>query len=105
MDNIQLQVMADAAAKKAVAEVLLHLGIDANDPIKTQAEFQAVRELATVMKDAEIAEDIAFVRRLRKASDTIQDTTWKTIVRVLVTGAVGVFLIGTKDWWLSHIKG
>lgn len=97
--------IAELAAKKAVEDVCLLLGIDVKDPIKTQAEFQAVRKIAAMLENDEVVDDLAFIRRLRTATDTIKDTTWKTVVRVLVTGALGIFLLGTKDWWLKHITG
>lgn len=101
--ELEMQVMAKTAAKEAVGEMMLHLGIDATNPLKTQAEFMAVRELAAMMKDEELLEDMAFIRRLRKTSDTIKDTTWKTIAKVVATTAVGIFVLGTKEWWATHI--
>lgn len=95
--------IAERAADEAVSRMLTHLGIDASNPIQSQAEFQALRELAKLLKDEGIAADLAFIRRLRTASETIKDTTWKTVVRVLLTAALGIFAIGTKDWWLQHI--
>jgi UDP-N-acetyl-D-mannosaminuronic acid transferase (WecB/TagA/CpsF family) len=98
-----IQHIADRAAAQAVKEVLLHLGIDVANPIQTQIEFQALRELAKLLKDDGIAADLAFARRLRTASETIKDATWRTIIRVVVTAALGIFFIGTRDWWLAHI--
>lgn len=98
-----VQHIADRAASQAVKDMLTHLGIDASDPIRTQTEFQALRELAKLLKDEGIAADLAFARRLRTASETIKDATWRTIIRVVVTAAIGIFFIGTKDWWLAHV--
>jgi hypothetical protein len=98
-----VQHIADRAASKAVQNMLTHLGIDASNPIQTQIEFQALRDLARLLKDEGIAADLAFVRRLRTASDTIKDATWRTIIRVVITAAIGIFVIGTRDWWLGHV--
>jgi hypothetical protein len=95
--------VAERAADVAVARMLTHLGIDAANPIQSQAEFQSLRALAKLMADEGVAADLAFIRRLRTASDTIKDATWRTTVRVLVTAALGIFAIGTKDWWIAHI--
>lgn len=95
--------IADRAADAAVARMLTHLGIDAANPIQSQSEFQALRKLAKLMSDDGVMEDLAFIRRLRTASDTIKDATWKTVVRVLVTALLGLLVIGTKDWWWQHV--
>jgi hypothetical protein len=98
-----MEAIAERAAKKAVQEVLQHIGVDTSNPIKTQAEFVAMRELTVLMKDEKIAADLEFLRRLRTASDGIRDTAWKTVAKVLVTALLGIFAIGTKDWWLTHL--
>lgn len=98
-----VQHIASRAAKEAVEQFAIHLGIDAANPLQSQADFQALRALAKLLKEEGIAEDLAFIRRLRIASDTIKDTTWRTMIRVLVTAALGLFAIGTRDWWLGHI--
>ena len=95
--------IADRAAKQAIEGVLSALGIDAANPIKSQSEFQALRSLAKMMKDEGIAEDLAFIRRLRTVTDTMKESGWKTFVRVIVTAALGIFFIGTKDWWVGHV--
>lgn len=101
MNNVEQA--ATAAAREAVMHTLLALGIDTSNPIKTQAEFASMRKLVALVEDDELYEDIAFVRRLRKASDTIKDTSLKTIAKWGVTGLLGIIAIGTKDWWLAHV--
>jgi hypothetical protein len=64
-----------------------------------------MRELTVLMKDEKIAADLEFLRRLRGASDSIRDTAWKTVAKVVVTAFLGVLALGTKDWWIAHIKG
>lgn len=100
-----VQHIADRAAKQAVAEMLTHLGIDAKDPIKTQAEFQAVRKVAKLLEDEEVMDDFAFIRRLRKTSDAVRSTTTKSIVSWAVPALLGLLALLTKDWWLAHVRG
>jgi len=38
-------------------------------------------------------------------SEKITDTGMRTFVRVAVSGALGLLLLGTKDWWIKHITG
>lgn len=94
---------AEKAAEATAIRVLTLLGIDAANPIQTQAQFQALRKVSKLIEDEEVVEDLAFARRLRKATDAATKVTWTTIVKALVTLAIGIFAIGTKDWWLTHI--
>lgn len=105
MDLGAMKAVAKEAAKEAVDDVLQRIGIDVSNPIKTQAEFAAMRELTVLMKDEKIAADLEFLRRLRGASENIRDTAWKTVAKVVATALLGFLALGTKDWWLAHIKG
>lgn len=105
MDVVAMKAVAKEAAKEAVQEVLQHIGVDTANPIRTQAEFAAMRELTVLMKDEAIVQDLEFLRRLRMVSETVRDTTWKTVAKVIVTFTLGIIALGTKDWWLAHIKG
>lgn len=65
--------------KETVQEVLLSLGIDAKDPIKTQRDFQ----------------------RLRSWGDAIDDVKKKsrmTLVGMILTGLAAIFVMGTKKF-------
>lgn len=90
-------------AKAAVQETLIMLGVDVHDPLKTQQDFANMRKVAKLMEDPELTADIEFVRRLRGASEVVRDTAWKTIAKWVATGLLGLLLLGTKDWWRSHI--
>jgi hypothetical protein len=104
--EIQTQVLiAEQAAKRAVESVMLHLGFDVTNPIKVQTEFAALRLLAEKLDDEDFVDDLAFIRRLRLTTEKASGATITTIVNVLVTGTIGLILLGTKDWWLKHIAG
>jgi glucuronate isomerase len=105
VDKKTEELIAERAAEAAVHRILIHLGIDATNPIQSQEDFQALRALAKLLKDVGLTEDLAFLRRLRTASDTIKDTTWKTAIRVVVTATLGILAIGTREWWMQHIFG
>lgn len=95
--------LADRAAHTAVEQVFTNLGIDISNPIKAQEQFASLRRLAVMMADEKFAEDFAWLRRLRLASESAKDVSIRTIVKILVTAILGVIAIGTKDWWISHI--
>ncbi len=97
--------LADRAAIKAVEQVFVNLGIDISDPIKAQAQFASLRQLAVIMQDKEFVEDLAWLRSLRTASEAVKDVSLRTVAKIVVTAILGILVLGTKDWWLSHVIG
>lgn len=95
-----IEHIADRAAAKAVRNTLQLIGVDLSDPIKAQAEFAALRAMA----NPTIQADLAFLRRLHGATVTVTDTSWRTIIRILVTATIGGAAIVTKDFWLYHLS-
>jgi hypothetical protein len=98
-----IEAIADRAATKAVRDTLTLLGIDVTNPIRAQEEFARLRRVSAMMHDEERVKDLEFLNRLRAASEMIQDTGWKTVIRVCVTAGLGLALLVTKDYWISHI--
>lgn len=101
MDEDTVRRIGAEAGKEAARQVLLSLGINAFNPIEAQETFSTMRELAT----DETREDLAWVRRVRGATETVRDTSLKTVTRILVTAFLGIVLLGTKEWWWKHISG
>lgn len=95
-----IEHIAERAASRAVRETLMMFGIDTADPIKAQEQFATLRQLA----NARTVENLEFVERIRNASDRISDTSWRTVIRVVVTAALGMFAVMTHEYWLSHVK-
>jgi TRAP-type mannitol/chloroaromatic compound transport system substrate-binding protein len=77
MTPAEVQNVAEAAARKAVAEMLLMLGVDASDP-------KAIKEMQR---------DFAYVRSWRESVVTVRSAGLKAAVTVLVTGALGAVLL------------
>jgi hypothetical protein len=96
------QKIAVDAARTALQEFFPLLGIDPLNPQKDVARLLAARAL---LEDPLFAEDIAFVRRLRGTTERVAEQGIKTFVSIIVTGFLGVVLLGTKEWWLKHIIG
>lgn len=94
-----------AVAKQAVEEVLQRLGIDTADPLQAQADFQKLRTLRKLMDDEEFLADLAFMRRWRRGTEKVAETGISALVKWFVVGLLGLLLLGTKDWWIMHIKG
>lgn len=94
-----IEHVADRAAAKAVRDTLLLIGIDLTDPIRAQEEFATLRAIAS----PKVQDDLAFLRRLHGAADTVSDAGWRTLIKVLLTALLAGLGIATKDYWLSHI--
>jgi hypothetical protein len=69
----EIQDVAEAAARKAIAEMLLTLGVDTSDP-------KAIKEMQR---------DFAYVRSWRESVVTVRNAGLKAAVGVLVTGTLG----------------
>ena len=105
MDDAQLKSMVHTAAREAALETLQALGIDASNPLASQLQFARLRELNKLLDDDDLHKDMLFVRRLRVNADRVVEVSLKTVVTSLVTVVLGILALGTKDWWIAHIKG
>jgi hypothetical protein len=95
----------ELVAQRAVEGVLQRLGVDTSNPLQAQADFQRLRALRKLLEDDDFQSDLAFMRRWRVGTEKITETGVRTIVRLFVTGVLGLILLGTKDWWIKHITG
>lgn len=96
MTNEELQIVIREAVGSAVKETLTMLGIDANDPIKTQEQMAALRDIAKMLEDEEFKKDLAHVRRWRQSVDKVSDVGIRTAIGVIVTGFLGFLLFALK---------
>lgn len=96
MTNEELQIIIREAVGSAVKETLTTLGIDANDPIKTQEQMVALRDIAKMLEDEEFKKDLAHVRRWRQSVDKVSDVGIRTAIGVIVTGFLGFLLFALK---------
>lgn len=70
LNSSEIQHIASETAKAAVREMLLTLGVNANDP-------EAIRKMQ---------QDFAYLRDWREASGTIKARSFSVIVGILVSG-------------------
>lgn len=89
---------AEKAAKMAVRETLLSIGMDTADTIRTQDHMRAVREIADMLDDTEFKADLAHLRRWRKSMDEISNVGIKTAVGIVITGFFGMIVFAVKVW-------
>lgn len=99
-----IEAVATRVAEHTVTRTLALLGVDATNPLRSQAEFQALRRVVKLLNDEGIVDDLAFLQRLRVASETARKVTLGTVVKALVTLLLALLAIGTKDWWMAHMR-
>jgi hypothetical protein len=80
----ETEVIAKIAAREAVKEWLVTIGIDASDP-------EAIINLQ---------KDFAYVRTWRRSIETVRTTSVRTAVGVIVTGFLGIIYVLFKGWKL-----
>jgi len=76
--------MADDTARAAVKEVLLSLGLDAEDPIEIQEQFAALRALLKMISDPEFKKDMEAVRSWRETQERVRNAGIVAAVGTLV---------------------
>jgi len=87
---------ADKAAENAVRRILLEMGVDMRDPIQSQREFLTLRDLTTMMTDAEFQKDLIHLRRWRKAMDTVAHKGFMATIGLLALGILGIILYAVQ---------
>lgn len=101
-DTVNMRIIAEAAAKAAVEETLISLGIDARDPIQAQKDFMALREVSKLIIDPEFRRDMEHLRSWRLAVNEVKAKSLLTLVGILLTGGVALLLAGFKGWIKLH---
>jgi hypothetical protein len=73
MNRAEMEQIAEEAAKKALTQMFLMVGVDVSDP-ESIIEFQT---------------DLKHVRAWRKSTQTVRDHALKTAIGVVVSGFLG----------------
>jgi hypothetical protein len=76
----EVKHLASESAKAAVRELLLAMGVNANDP-------EAILKMQ---------QDFAYLRDVREAVGTIKARTWSALIGIIVTGVVGAIWIALR---------
>lgn len=80
MDRVELEKIAEDAAEKALHKLFLTFGVNTSDP-DAVVDFQ---------------DDLRHVRKWRRSTEAAQAHALKTIIGVLLTGALG--WVGLMFW-------
>lgn len=89
---------ARLAAKEAVQDTLTTLGLDVSDPLEVQKDMAALRDMRLLLKNEEFQADLAQIRALRTSGKFIRTATGKAVVTVIVTGLLGLFVLGVRGY-------
>jgi uncharacterized membrane protein len=96
MTPADVKGVAESAAREAVREVLLTLGLDVTAPIAAQADFAIMREVGKLARDAEFRKDLEAIRAWRLALAQIRSKGMLAAVGVLVSGGAALLWSGFK---------
>ncbi|AKQ75793.1 hypothetical protein FDH82_gp03 [Roseobacter phage RDJL Phi 2] len=92
--RVLVKQVADEAARKAVAQTLTSLGVDANDPFEVQKDMQALREIRDMMTSEEFKSDMMHLRKWRVAMDGVQNKGILAVVGLAVSGVGAALWLG-----------
>lgn len=95
-DVALLKDVAESAAEKAVHKCLVAMGLDPNNPIKAQEDFGIMRYVGEKVRDPELKEDLAWVRRARKGSEGIVGKAVLAAITIAVGGALHTLWVGFR---------
>lgn len=79
-EDQKLKRVADEAARKAVSDALLHLGIDVDNP----------------ETNADLKDDLAFLSRLNRGSREVKNAAIKTCVGAFITATIALMVLGIR---------
>jgi hypothetical protein len=81
LTSSEIEHIASAAAKKAVHETLLMLGVDASEPDEIK----------------EMQRDFAHLREFRQSIVAVRRHSWKIVVGILLSGVAGAVMLAFKS--------
>jgi hypothetical protein len=92
----EVKSIAESAAREAVREILITLGINADDPISMQRDFTVMREVGRLAMDSEFRKDIEHTRKWRKALEQLEAKSFVAAIGVIITGGLGLLWAGIR---------
>lgn len=93
-----LEQIASNAARQAVRDTLVTLGVDPAHPITVQRDFAALSEVRSLLEDKEFQADLAHLRQWRLTVSGVQSKGMLAMVGILVSGVIGLLVMGFSTW-------
>ena len=93
-----MEALAETVASKIVEEMLVKLGIDHARPLEVQHDFQALREVRTLLTSKEFQADLSHLRKWRQAMDSGASKGALTALTMALSGIAALIVLGFKAW-------
>lgn len=98
LSRAQMEALAETVASKIVEEMLVKLGIDHARPLEVQHDFQALREVRTLLTSKEFQADLSHLRKWRQTMEGGASKGVFTVVTMMISGIAALIVIGFKAW-------
>ena len=98
LSRAQMEALAETVASKVVEEMLVKLGIDHARPLEVQHDFQALREVRTLLTSKEFQADLSHLRKWRLAMEGGASKGALTLVTLTISGIAALIVLGFKAW-------
>lgn len=98
LSRAQMEALAETVASKVVEEMLVKLGIDHARPLEVQHDFQALREVRTLLTDREFQADLFHLRKWRQAMEGGTSKGVIAVATMMLSGIAALIVLGFKAW-------
>lgn len=96
-DHELIRRVAEEAARCAVREALVSLGVRAMDPISVQQDMATLHELREMFENEDFKKDLAHVRSWRLTMESINNKSVLTVITLFVTSILAILVVGLKQ--------
>jgi len=97
LSRAEVEDIAATAAKSAVRETLLTIGVDVAHPIEAQRDFAVMRQIGRLAMDAEFRKDLEFAREWRLGMQSLRATGTRAGIGAIVAAALGALWLGLQQ--------
>lgn len=92
----ELDEIVSRAAKSAVRETLMAIGVDTGNPIEAQATFATLRQIARTFGEPDFQADLNHLRVWRRAVSGLRQHALTVTLSILLTAAIAWMASGLK---------
>lgn len=91
-----MREIAKDAAKEAVSQTLVSLGIDTENPIEVQKDLASLRELRRIFGDGDMQSDLAHLRAWRIRMEKVEEKGVLMFVTIGIAAVLGMLWLGFR---------
>ncbi len=97
--ELLIRQVAEETARRAVESTLTMLGVDTENPLETQRDMAALRELRELVRDEDFQKDMAYLRAWRLAMSKIQNKGLLTLIGIIIAGLCAAVWAGLRTYF------